>query len=342
VELEIEPYGKVLRFGCGMIFRGGIALASAMRLAHGACVQTKPMFFWRSLLNIPQAISLVSITVIMNVAGETLPALSLIASQRPLVIAHRGYCQIAPENTLPSFRIALAAGADLVELDYHHSKDGKLIVLHDSNLDRTTDATNRWPEKQIKVATKTAAEIQSLDAGKWFGAQYAGTHIPLLVEALDTIQAGGVTLIERKSGAPADCIRLLREKGLINQVVVQSFDWEYLRAFHEQEPAQVLGALGPPSSLSNGRKPEGMAKELSVAWLDELLKTGAKVAVWNDNVSREAVRQAHQRGLKVWVYTINDPALANKLLDLGVDGIITNNTSLIWKTIALRALARNS
>ena len=77
-------------------------------------------------------------------------------------------------------------------------------------------------------------------------------------------------------------------------------------------------------------------KELSAEWLDDLAKTGAKVAVWNQQVSKAAVALAHQRGLKVWVYTINDPELANKLLDMGVDGLITNNTSLIWRTIALR------
>jgi glycerophosphoryl diester phosphodiesterase len=144
-------------------------------------------------------------------------------------------------------------------------------------------------------------------------------------------------LIERKAGAPADCLSLLREKGLINKVVVQSFDWNYLRAFHELEPQQVLGALGPPSSLADGKAPSGLPKELNATWLDELRKTGAKVAVWSQKVSKEAVDLAHQRGLKVWVYTINDPELANKLLDMGVDGIITNNTSLIWKTIALRS-----
>ena len=191
-------------------------------------------------------------------------------------------------------------------------------------------------QKKILVETKTAAELQSLDAGSWFDPKYAGTRIPLLAEALDTIQQGSVTLIERKGGPPADCIRLLREKNLINKVVVQSFDWEYLRAFHEQEPEQVLGALGPTDRLSDGSQPGDRTKELSAAWLDELQKTGAKVVVWSDKVSREAVQLAHQRGLRVWVYTIDDPAQANELLDMGVDGIITNNPSLIRKAIAQR------
>jgi glycerophosphoryl diester phosphodiesterase len=221
-------------------------------------------------------------------------------------------------------------------LDYHYALDGKLVVIHDHELDRTTDATNRWAQKKIKVETKTAAEIQSLDAGSWFDPKYAGTRIPLLAEALDTIQAEGVTLIERKSGDPADCLKLLREKGLINKLIVQSFDWDYLRAFHEQEPQQVLGALGPPNSLSDGKKPVGIPKELNAKWLDELSKTGAKVAVWSQKVSKEAVQLAHQRGLKVWVYTVNDLELANKLLAMGVDGLITNNPSLMWKAIAMR------
>jgi glycerophosphoryl diester phosphodiesterase len=264
-------------------------------------------------------------------------ASALIASKRPLVIGHRGYCQLAPENTLPSFKLATTAGADLVELDYHHTKDGKLIVIHDSDLDRTTDATNRWPQKRIKVASRTAAEIQSLDAGSWFDAKYAGTKIPLLAEALDTIQQGSVTLIERKAGDPGACIELLRNKDLINKVIVQAFDWQYLHDFHELEPNQILGALGPPNLLPDGKKPAGRSKELSAEWLDDLEKTGAKIAVWNDQVSKQSVQLAHERRLKVWIYTINDPALANRLLDMGVDGLITNNTSLIWKTLALRA-----
>jgi glycerophosphoryl diester phosphodiesterase len=272
----------------------------------------------------------------MNALETNPPAVKLLASQRPLVIAHRGYCQLAPENTLPSFKIALAAGADMVELDYHPTLDGKLIVIHDQYLDRTTDATSRWAPRRINVETKTAAELQGLDAGSWFDPKFAGTRLPLLAEALDTIQTRGVTLIERKSGAPADCLKLLREKRLINRVVVQSFDWEYLRAFHEQEPPQVLAALGPPERLADGQNAPGSPKKLTAVWLDELQKTGAKVAVWSQKVSAEAVWLAHQRGLKVWVYTINDADLANNLLNRGVDGIITNNTSLMRRTIALR------
>jgi glycerophosphoryl diester phosphodiesterase len=265
------------------------------------------------------------------------PAVRLLECKRPLVIGHRGYSQFAPENTLPSFKLALEAGADMAELDYYHSKDGALVVIHDATLDRTTDATNRWGGKKISVESKTAAEIQSLDAGSWFDPKYAGTKIPLLTNVLEVVHAaGGVTLIERKGGDAATCVKMLEEKKLINQVIVQSFNWDYLKAFHDLNAAQVLGALGPPKTLADGSKPGDKDKALSAEWLDLLALTGAKAVVWNDQVSKESVALAHQRGFKVWVYTINDSEKASQLLDLGVDGLITNNTSLMWRTVALR------
>jgi glycerophosphoryl diester phosphodiesterase len=285
------------------------------------------------------ALALSGVVLSMKAADSDLPAIKLLNSKRPLVIGHRGYCAFAPENTIPSFKLAMQAGADLVELDYYPSKDGKLIVMHDPDLDRTTDATNRWGGKKIKLTSKTAAELQTLDAGKWFDPKFTGTKVPLLSEALDTIQNGSVTLIERKEGDPAPCIKLLNERGLINKVVVQAFDWAYLKQFHDQQPDQVLGALGPPKKLSTGAKPTGMTAPLSAEWLDDLVKTGAKAAVWNEKVSKEAVKLAHDRGLKVWVYTINDADLCNKLLDIGVDGIITNNTGFIWRAMAVRFAA---
>jgi len=285
------------------------------------------------------AIALLAMNTNLADAAEAPPALRLLNAKRTLIIGHRGYPQFAPENTLPSWKLALEAGADMAELDYYHSKDGQLVVIHDGTLDRTTDAVKRWAGQKIPVEGKTAAELRSLDAGSWFDPKYAGTKIPLLTEALDAIQgSGGVTLIERKEGDAATLVKLLRERKLINQVIVQAFDWHYLKAFHELEPTQVLGALGPPKLLADGSKPPEKSKVMDAEWLDELAKTGAKAVVWNDKITREAVALAHQRGLKVWVYTINDPDPANRLLDMGVDGIITNNTGLMWRTVALRAM----
>jgi len=284
--------------------------------------------------------ALATITTTVNAEDTNLPALKLLALKRPLVIGHRGFCKIAPENTLPSFQFAVTAGADLVELDYHHTKDGVPVVIHDPTLDRTSDARTVWGTTNIEVSSKTLDEIKTLDAGSWFNAKYKGTRFPTLVEALDTIQgAGGMTVIEHKAGDAATCVKMLREKNLINRVVVHSFHWDYLRDFHKLAPEQVLIALGPPSAHDDGKKLSTMEKFLSAKWLDGMKDTDARVIHWNQMVTKESVAEAHKRGLKVWIYTIDDPALANQLLDMGVDGLTSNNTSIIWKTYALRKFA---
>jgi len=223
----------------------------------------------------------------------------------------------------------------MVELDYHHSKDGELIVLHDYTLDRTTDATKRWNGKNLKVVEKTLPELRELQAGLWFKPPQPGLGLPTLGEAIEVIQRGSVTLIERKAGDAASCVKLLTERKLINQVVVQAFDWDYLRDFHKLEPRQVLGALGPPSTR-NGKKLTDAEKTLNGAWLDEIKSLGARAVVWSKLVDAASVKAAHQRGLKVWIYTINDEATARQLLSMGVDGIITDNPALLWKAIATR------
>jgi glycerophosphoryl diester phosphodiesterase len=268
-------------------------------------------------------------------ASTNSPVAELLRGARPLVIAHRGYSAIAPENTTIAFERALAAGADLIELDYHHTRDGHLVVLHDDTLDRTTDATNRWGGSRIRIGEQHLDRLRTLQAGLWFKPPHPQVALPTLEEALAVIQPRGVTLIERKAGEAAACAKLLRERDLINRVVVQAFDWDYLRDFRRLEPQQVLGALGPPSTRQ-GRKLGELEKPLGPDWLDEIKSFGGQIAVWNKLVDAAAVKAAHERGLKVWVYTINDEATARLLLRAGVDGIITDNPALLWKALATR------
>jgi glycerophosphoryl diester phosphodiesterase len=260
------------------------------------------------------------------------PVLNLIASSRLLIIGHRGNCSLAPENTVPSFQLALAAGADLIELDYHHSQDGVPMVIHDATLDRTTNAREVWKRKRIRVADKTAVEIQTLDAGGWFDKKFAGAKVPLLVEALNFVcGGGGVPLIEHKSGNAETLAKLLRERKLINCVVVISFDWKFLHEFHELEPGQILGALGPPAKLVNGRKPVWISKHLNEKWLKALGNTGAKIVIWNRNVKKKAIHITHQHNLKTWIYTVDQAPVVRRLLAMGCDGIITNSIARCQK-----------
>ena len=270
----------------------------------------------------------------MNRHNSNSPALKLFEESRPLIIGHRGYCALAPENTLPSFQLALEAGADLVELDYHHTRDGVPLVIHDDTLDRTTDARKRWKQRRIKVAGQTAAEIQMLDAGSWFHKKFAGTKVPLLVEALDLIcGAGSIAVIEHKSGDAETLTRLLRGRKVIDRVAVISFDWAFLREIHQREPGLLLGALGRPERLINGQTPSRRSRKLDARWLGELTKTKARLAVWSRQVSESAIRLAHESGLKVWIYTVDTARTARRLAGIGVDGIITNRPREIRRAL---------
>ena len=270
-------------------------------------------------------------------AAEGLPKAEVLMqrSSRPLVIAHRGYSAAAPENTLPAFQLAMEAEADLVELDYYHSKDQVLTVVHDGTLDRTTDAVRRWGTGTNRISQTLFAKMRELDASSWRGSNQPPATIPSLMEALDLIQSRSVTLIERKAGPAEACVRLIRERREVNQVVVQSFDWQYLEDYHRLEPSQILGALGPWKSY-RGTALSDADQVLSVRWIDEARRVGARVVVWNQKVEASAVAAAHERGMKVWVYTIDDPADMTRLLDLGIDGLITNNPGRAWRVLAER------
>ncbi|MDJ0523459.1 MAG: glycerophosphodiester phosphodiesterase family protein [Planctomycetota bacterium] len=244
------------------------------------------------------------------------PAREVVGREGVLVIAHRGASASAPENTLHAFRRALDAQADLVELDYHHSRDGEPCVFHDKTLDRTTDAVARWGGEKLPLSARTTRELRELDAGAWFAERFRGAVIPDLGAALDVIQDGSTTLIERKAGDAGTLVALLERKALLQHVVVQAFDWEFLAACRARAPHLVLGALG--------------SRELSQARLDRIHGIGVAVVGWNHRyVDAAAVEAVHARGLKLWVYTVNDADRARELVALGVDGVITDRPAAI-------------
>jgi glycerophosphoryl diester phosphodiesterase len=242
---------------------------------------------------------------------EPTPAQRLVAGKKVLIIAHRGNSSVCPENTLPAFESAVQAGADLVELDYRHSADGVPMVVHDEILSRTTDADDVLGDEQPLVGSYRAEDLARLDAGAWFDLKFAGTRLPTLEAALDVIQRGSMTLVERKDGDAFTCVELLRRKQLLDRVVVQSFDWKYLSECRRLAPGLVLAALGN-KTLNEGR-------------LKDAAATGAQIIAWNHKeIGPAEIEAIHGRGCKAWVYTVDDPARAKELIAAGIDGIITN------------------
>ncbi len=241
----------------------------------------------------------------------TAGACNMGADSRLQVIAHRGNSFYHPENTLTAFREAVAAGADMVELDARLSADGTLYCLHDATLDRTTNVKAVLGGEKVRLQDVPDADVGRLDAGSWSDARFAGERVPTLADALDVIQKKSRTLLEHKDGTAEEYVRLLREQRLVGKLVVQSFDWAFLEQYSALEPAQPLGALG--------------SKELDEARLAKLSATGARIVGWRyTDLNGDLSARLHEAGYRVWAWTVNETADWEQLLGWGIDGIITD------------------
>src|SRR3954452_5296438 len=142
---------------------------------------------------------------------------------RVRVNAHRGAMGYAPENTFAAFELAVAQGADMIEMDVHLTADNQCVVIHDETLERTTDGHGL-------VGEMTLAELQRFDAGSWFGSEFAGQHIPSLDEVLAWGHGRAIMNIEIKAdpvpyeGIEARVVDLIRRHGMQDDVILISFD----------------------------------------------------------------------------------------------------------------------
>lgn len=268
-------------------------------------------------------LAMFSVPMVAQEPTKISPAAELVAAKRVLVIAHRGASKHAPENTLPAFAAALKTKCDLIELDYYHSADKVPVVFHDKDLDRTTNAATVLGKTKLELDEVSLADLQKLDAGKWFKPQFTGAKVPTLVESLDLIQAGGMTLIERKAGDAETIVKLLDEKKLRGNVVVQAFDWKYIAACHKIAPDLVLGCLG--------------SKELSAKQIAAAKQAGAAAIGWKEaDLTAENIAAVHAAGLKCWAYTVNDRRRGKQLIDAGIDGLITDDPAYMQGLLALK------
>jgi glycerophosphoryl diester phosphodiesterase len=219
------------------------------------------------------------------------------ASSRLYVIGHRGAAGHAPENTLRSVEAALRLGVAAVEVDVH-VVEGRLVVIHDERLERTTNGRGRLDEH-------TFAELRALDAGR-------GERIPTLDEVLDAVRGHAELVVELKGAdTAAPAAALLRARGAAaDDVVVSSFDHVELARLRALLPAVRRGALvaGVPLGYA------AFARDLgahSVHMSAEFLRA-------------PFVDDAHRRGMVVWVYTVNRPDDAARVRALGADGVFSD------------------
>ena len=235
----------------------------------------------------------------------------------PLNIAHRGGGGEAPENTLAAFELALRQGAEGIELDVHLSSDGMPVVIHDPRLGRTTSG-HGW------VSEHQANALRRLDAGSWFNRRfpekarqrYAGAKIPLLSEVLAWVrQHKIIALVEIKGGRSiypgieAKVLDEIERAGVRWLATVVSFDLATLRRVRELDSGLSLGLDVSRSLLAIRRIRSLAGKAILPHW-----------AI----ASRGFIRRAHQHALRVFTWTVDQPARMERMIADGVDGIITN------------------
>jgi glycerophosphoryl diester phosphodiesterase len=231
---------------------------------------------------------------------------------RTLVIAHRGASAVAPPNTLTAFERAVELGADAVELDVHLSADGVPVVIHDATVDATTDGNGR-------VADMTLAQLKQLDAGFSFDPAFAGERIPTLAEVLEAIGSRLLVNIELKSTSLCDgrleqtVIAQVEQHRLSDRVLLSSFNPLSLRRAKKTAPHVPVGLLHGPD----------LPLPLRRAWLAPLVRHEARHPE-HTLVDTRFMAWARQHGYRVNTWTVDDPDEMRRLIDLGVDGIITN------------------
>jgi len=244
------------------------------------------------------------------------------------IIAHRGASHDAPETTLAAVSLAWRQKADAVEVDVRLSKDGKLAVIHDNNTRRTGKVNGR-------IGEQTLAELRSLDVGRWKGRRWIGERIPMLEEVLATIPAGKRLFVELKCG-PEGIQEFVRIAGSAPKEPAMMVAIGFSRPLVKQVKAQMPGL--EVCWITRFRRNWNTGRRSRA--IEELIATARETGL--DGVDLDAsgpvnaalVNQLKAAGLKVYVWTVDSPAKARKLVTAGVDGITTNRPGWLREKLA--------
>jgi glycerophosphoryl diester phosphodiesterase len=234
---------------------------------------------------------------------------------KPLVVAHRGASQDAPENTLPAFMLAWEQGADAIEGDFLLTKDNEIVCIHDKS-------TERLAGRKLIVNRSTLAQLQELDVGLGKGGKFTGTKIPTIAEVLATIPAGKKIFIEIKCGKEI-IPPLLEEikKSELNdeQVTMICFNAEVVRTLKIKAPQHKV------YWLSNfKRNKEGHWVPSLETVLQTLSSTKADGLDSHHGIPEQTARRIQEEGFEWHVWTVNDLKTAKRLKALGVESVTTD------------------
>jgi glycerophosphoryl diester phosphodiesterase len=258
------------------------------------------------------------------------------ASSRPLVIAHRGGAGLWPENTLYAFERARGLGVDVIELDVRSTSDGVLVVIHDATVDRTTDGTGRVNEMTFDVLRRLNAGYRwSPDGGRTFPFRESNLTVPTLQEVFAALP-GMKFNIEPKQTSPSlasSLCRIIREHSMVDSVVIGSFNQTALDEFRRECSRVATSASPSEVSAFLAMYKAGVSRAYSpVMQALQVPEYAGGVLV----LTAGFVEAAHERNLKVHAWTVNETEDMQRLLGIGVDGIMTDYPDRLLKLIGRR------
>ncbi len=239
----------------------------------------------------------------------------------PTLFAHRGASAHAPENTLASFELALSQHADAIELDAKLTADGEVVVIHDQTVERTTDGSGR-------VSQMTLAQLRELDAGSFFDIAFRGEKIPTLAEVFELVGQKTFINVELTNYAsllddlPPKVCALITRYGVESRVMFSSFNPVALLKAHRILPNIPIGLLAEP----------GNSGLLARSWLGRLIPQQALHPEIRD-VTPHLIEQVHRSRRRLYVYTVNDPAVMRSLIEWKADGFFTDDPVLARKVL---------
>ncbi len=243
------------------------------------------------------------------------------------VISHRGANLVAPQNTIEAFKKSIEIGCTGFETDVHLTKDGVPVICHNFTIDETSTGNGA-------IKDMTLEELRAFDFGKYKGAEFEGVKIPTVDEFLELSKTMGddmkVLNIELKSEKFGEAGTELAEKtieavknhGLFDKLLISSFDPSILVVCKKIDKNCKTGLLYSPDKLIGVKisiNPVGFAREIGADALHPVYI----------GVNKRYIEKAHNAGIMVNPWTVNKPTVAKKLIDSGVDGIITDNPGMI-------------
>ena len=239
----------------------------------------------------------------------------------PEIIAHRGFSARAPENTLSALEAAIETGVESVEFDLHTAACGTPVLFHDSMLGRTTNGVG-------PIRRRPVAQLKALDAGSWFGPEFAGERIPTQDEALANIKGRVYRVYQDIKGYREieDLDRMVtvtRERGMADQTIFTSSDWVIMNRLRRFAPEIQRAYLAVSSDTLPG------AVDRAILDQDAILNVGLEVALH----APELIEEALGEGVDVMAWTLNDERSADRAVELGISRLVTDQVEalLAWR-----------